>query len=52
LVLSKMNALENVGRERGATDFKSAFQGDVELDPEKLADEVWARMEAAAERAC
>ena len=45
LVLPKMEMLSNVVNETAAGDFKNAFGG---VDPEALAEEVWARMAAAA----
>jgi hypothetical protein len=47
LVLKKMSTLENVARESTAGDFKGAFNGQT-MSAEEMADDIWARMEAAA----
>lgn len=47
LVLKKMSTLENVARESTAGDFKGAFNGHA-MSAEEMAEDVWARMEAAA----
>jgi SNF2 family DNA or RNA helicase len=46
LVLPKMETLESMVKERAAGDFRAAFGGV--SDPDAMAEEVWARMEAAA----
>ncbi len=46
LVLPKMEMLESVMAESAATDFTGAFRH--KLSPEEMAEEIWARMEAAA----
>jgi len=46
LVLPKMETLESMVKERAAGDFRAAFGGV--SDPDAMAEEIWARMEAAA----
>lgn len=49
LVLAKMETLENVVNEAAAGEFRQAFNGGAAMNEEDLAEEVWRRMEAAAE---
>jgi len=49
LVLAKMETLENVVNEVAAGEFRQAFSGGPGMNEEDLAEEVWRRMEAAAE---
>jgi len=46
LVLPKMETLESMVKETAAGDFRAAFGGV--SDPDAMAEEIWARMEAAA----